>query len=1049
MGSWLRPSEGLTPADLGRQWLRAHFAESAAVVLSLAIASGVVAFALGLGGSLQRGIRAQALESVGKVGSAVLAAAPIPLQAIPPEFREASPAVLLSGSVQPAEATGPAIVRVTLVGLEERAPSRFFGLQGAPRDGECWLAEKAAKRLGVRIGDEVLAGVPRFERSPTDAWFHRWESENAVSTVRLTVTRVIPDRGLGSFSLQTGSRRKPALVLSRSDASLAWSQAADRWNALLSEGDAPEAMSSDLASLLPPSALGIHARLSRRERVGFVHLRVALEESTEWPGAVHPYSLLLADSVRGPAGATAYAAAACLDLCPLPEDGVAVSTWLASRLGAKPGDSLRASFLAPNPDGTFRTVPATLRVARTYDERTWLGDPGWTPPMEGLADSARVTDWKAPFPFDPSRVTEEDESYWRQHRAAPKFILSRAAALRLGLPARPHSLLVVPKGRTLDRSDLDRAARRAATDSSALVAIPLRRNALASAEGSSDFRALFAGMAAVVAMAGLVLAGSAISMSLVRRRPSLGLALATGVEPRRLRAAIRLEVGSIGLLGAALGALAAAFALSGGGPLLSPWLAAVAPGISLRPAIAPAEALWAVLLVAASTVLVGDAAAGRLLREPPLTLLRGGSDPVAGAHPPRRSAVPWTVLVLGGGLALLAGDPTWKAFGGLLASLVAFHASLPKTRRPIRRVLQLALATAAQNRRSLGLQAGVASLATCLVGLLAAFEGGMDREERVLAATGGTRLSLQLSVSLPVSPATPSGRARLGFDPNLESLFQDVRWHELPLAEGDDAGCLNAARPVRPGLVGLPSELLGPGRFRLAEGQAVPGRALVDAETARWILHVGLNEPVRPAGVDRDLVVSGLLEPSILAGHVAVPLDTWMSLLPDGPRNRWFLLEVPEASVSHVAQALREELADFGPEVATTESLWSEIAAVQRRYLEAFLYLSLAAAFLVAFGSATTTARRVLSRRSETALMQAFGLPGRTIVAWLGMESWLPAIAGAAWGAAWSVVASWPAAPWGPLAATLAAAILSGLGACLGAAWALARYPVLQSLRSP
>ncbi|MCA1948170.1 MAG: hypothetical protein LDL55_08625 [Armatimonadetes bacterium] len=1048
MGGWLRTPDGLRPAQLGWQWLRAHAAESAAVVLSLCVASGVVGFALGLGGSLQRGIRAQALENLGRVGSAMVATVPVPIRHIPSELHDASPAVLLAGSVQAADSASPLPTRVTIVGLEVDSTHRFFGLQGAPGPGECWLAERAANRLRVRVGDDVLAGVPRFANSPAEAWFRRTETDASLETVRLTVTRINPDQGLGSFSLQTGSRRTPTLVLSRSDASLAWSGAADRWNALLSSEANPEPLGRSLATSLPPSALGVQTTLSRQNRVGFVHLRLAPPERENWPVPVHPYSLLLADSVSGPTGRVAYATAACLDLWPLPDDGAAVSRWLATRLGAREGDPLQADFLAPNPDGTFRTVRAKFRVARIYDERTWLGDPGWTPPMEGLADAARITDWKASFPFDPARVTDDDERYWREHRAAPKLIVGSAAALRHGLPARPHSLLIVPKGKALDPSVLNRVAREAA-DPSALAAIPLRRNALASAEGSSDFRALFAGMAAVVAMAGLVLAGSSISLSLHRRRQSLGVALAMGVDSRCLRTALRMEICTIGVLGASLGALGAACSLSAGAPLLEPWLAAVAPGVVFRPAMAPSEVLWAVLLVAGATALVGDQAARALLREAPLRLLRGGLDPATGTPPRKRSIVPWAILLLGGCLALPGGDPTLRAVGGLLASAAAFGAGLRRTAGPIRGVLQLALASAAQNRRSLALQAGLASVATCLVGVLASFASGMDSQDRIRAATGGTQLSVQLAVGLPVSPATESGRRRLGFDPASESLFRDVGWHELPLAEGDDAGCLNAARPVRPGLVGLPPELLGMGRFRLAKGRIVPGRALIDAETAQWILHVGLLQPVQPAGIGRELIVSGLLEPSILAGYVVVPVDTWESLFPEGPRNRWFLLEVPNGAEDRIAEALRRELADFGPEVATTESLWKEIAAVQRRYLEAFLYLSLAAAFLVAFGSATTTARRVLSRRSETALMQAVGLSPHAIVAWLGLEAWLPAMAGAAWGAAWSVAATWPAPPWGPLAATLAAAIVTGLGACVGAAWALRRYPVLQSLRSP
>ncbi len=1043
-----RPTESLRPFDLGRRWLLGHPEEALTAALSLAVATAVVAFALGLGGSLQRGIRRQALGNLGSVGSAVVSSSPIPDANWAWVKGEGSPAVVLTGFVQNADPDRPSGARVTIMGIDADAPHELFGIRGAPRPGECWLPERAARELQAKLGDDVLASLPRFANAPTGAWFRRTEPEAALRTVRLTVARVLPDDGLGAFSLQTGSRRRPTLILHRADASRAWAGAVGCWNALLCRQTDPNPITSRLRASLLPAALGIVGKLSKDGRVGFLHPAWAFATVKDRSVTAYAYELLLAEDTRGPSGGASYVTAASADLWSLRPRGAAVSRWLAERLGLRPGGRFTACFLRAESDGSFRRVRAEFHVERVYDKRTWLGDPGWTAPMEGLSDASTITDWRAPFPFDASKVTPADEEYWRVHRAAPKFVLSPDAAKELGIGERPHSLLLVPTGKRLLQADLDRVARKLTADSQTVAALPLRKLALESAQGSSDFRALFAGMAVVVALAGVVLAASAMSLSLHRRRRSVGLALAIGVEPRWIHRALRMETSAVALVGSIAGSIAAAGSLSVGAPLLASWVASVAPGVPWHQELTPLEAATAVLLVCGLSMVAAERVAAQLLREPPLQLLSGSAHPTA-ARTPAKPILPFALMAFGAALASAGGHPAARSSGAMLAALAAFGVTFRASVVPLSGVLSLARVTVAGNPRATGLQAGLAAFAACLVGTLASFAGTQDSPDRIAAATGGTQLSVQLAVGLPVTPSTPAGRRRLGFDPASEILFSRVRWHELPLAEGDEAGCLNAARPVQPALAGLPEPLLGSSRFRLQEGNAEDGRALVDAETARWILHVRTGQSVQVAGLDRPLVVSGLLEPSILAGTVLVTEDTWRRLLPNGPRHRWFLLEVPSEIQDAVIRTLGQELADFGPEIVPTRTLWNEISAVQRSYLQAFLWLSLAAAFLVAFGSATTTARRVLGRRADAGLLQALGHSRRVVATWLGLEAMVPTLGGALWGSFWSLVGTWPSVSLGPLAGTHAAAVVAGVGASLGASWALWRYPVLQSLRSP
>ena len=51
-------------------------------------------------------------------------------------------------------------------------------------------------------------------------------------------------------------------------------------------------------------------------------------------------------------------------------------------------------------------------------------DPDLTPEVKGVTDQETIDDWDVPFAIDYSRVRDEDDDYWANHRTTPKGYVS-------------------------------------------------------------------------------------------------------------------------------------------------------------------------------------------------------------------------------------------------------------------------------------------------------------------------------------------------------------------------------------------------------------------------------------------------------------------------------------------------------------------------------------------------------------------------------------------------------------------------------------------------
>ena len=287
-----------------------------------------------------------------------------------------------------------------------------------------------------------------------------------------------------------------------------------------------------------------------------------------------------------------------------------------------------------------------------------------------------------------------------------------------------------------------------------------------------------------------------------------------------------------------------------------------------------------------------------------------------------------------------------------------------------------------------------------------------------------------------------------------------MRVFSLLLSSGEDASCLNLAKPVRPRILGVPDDFIARGRFGLGNELAVPPSygmipAAGDADSVQWQLGGGPHVITGETGEELPLTFVGLLPFSIFASELLISESNFRELFPSEQSPRYFLIETPPGAEDAVAAALRRNLGEIGLEVRGTREILDELAGVQNAYLSTFLTLGGLGVVLGTVALAAALLRNAFERRGEFALMLATGFSRRAIAGLLVMENAGLLIAGLLCGSASALVAVAPQlgsvnadVNWAAVIALMAAIMGVGLTACIVAATVSVRGNLVEALRA-
>ena len=437
--------------------------------------------------------------------------------------------------------------------------------------------------------------------------------------------------------------------------------------------------------------------------------------------------------------------------------------------------------------------------------------------------------------------------------------------------------------------------------------------------------------------------------------------------------------------------------------------------------------------------------------------------------------------------------------------------NLERSSRSASKATSLASAAAAMAARNTGWNPGRSTLSVALVAC-AAFVivtvAGNVRDPvaetgTVDSGAGGYSLLATTDVAVHHDLNREESRFELGFPSSSAATLDGVAITSLRVLPGDDASCLNLYQPRRPRVVGIPDHQIERGGFRFAGSlvqelvAAVPDPptraseaatggagasaavvdpaenpwlllhadlgdnvipAIADANSARWILHLGLGDEIElddEKGGTVRLRLVALLAESIFRSEVLVSESNLLAHFPSQAGFSYFLIDAPQERAAEVATLLEDTLSPFGFDATSSSQRIADFLSVQNTYLATFQLLGGLGLLLGTVGMAVVLVRSVIERRGELATLRAFGFRRAFLSRVVLTENAFLLLAGLAVGSLSALLATMPRylagvlpMPWRSLAVTFAAVLVVGLLASVAAVAAAARVPLLSTLKA-
>ena len=384
-----------------------------AVVLSCAVAVAVLTGALVVGDSVRGSLRALTVDRLGNIDHALVAATffredlAAQLESATEGAGSVVPAIIMPGGARN-PSTGARASAVGVQGVGDGFDDLFDGVElGLDEEGGGVAINSAlARELGLDVGDALLISLERPGEAPRETLLGSTETADVVRQLRLTVTRVLDDRGIGRFSLQAHQSLPLVAFTSLERLQDALGQP-DRANALLVDEAAPltpDALDQALSSVLDLDDLGLEltrgtgwVALSSRDHI----LSPALESeigsfaaslASRWIRI----STYIANSLDSDRGSVPYSAITALDTSveapfgPLPlvgggrapalrEGEVLVNTFVAEDLEVVAGDTIRMTYYEVGPREELVTREVELTVRGSSPSRVWEPMPASLP----------------------------------------------------------------------------------------------------------------------------------------------------------------------------------------------------------------------------------------------------------------------------------------------------------------------------------------------------------------------------------------------------------------------------------------------------------------------------------------------------------------------------------------------------------------------------------------------------------------------------------------------------------------------------------------------
>ena len=590
------------------------------VALGVGVATAVIVGALLVGDSMRGSLRGLTLERLGRIEAMLY----------PRQFFDYSRVVPIDASFAPVIFFEKGVIEHTKSDQSVRRSGRIqiigcdasfwkmdeYLLQPAADLGEDQIAlnQSAADELGVSVGDLVTVRLPVDQAVPADSPLGKKEIDSE-GIPRLEVVQIIPNKGLGRFSLSASQAAPMNVFLSREMIASTLDREGQANMILFDHEMSSNRLSVDLNAMgmnLSP-VVGDWSTEEGEVKEVFTYIsltsnsllvpELVVEQIIQDFGdqTVIPQCTYLANAIDrldadGEVVSTIpYSTIISVDSSSdLPLDfslnseqtakGIApvvINEWAASRLQAEVGDEIRISYFEPevergveversfgalvtsivplvSPDEPYRRT----RQAIFRKPLSRYNDPDLTPTVPGVTDQDSISDWDLPFKLT-REITKADDEYWNQHRLTPKLFLPLSVGRQyFGSRFGVITGLRFPNTRV---SDVDRLSSEIEGSLASVKGrlgwsiVPLKANQLASSGGTTPFDLLFLSLSFFVIAAAVLLIAMLFRLGLIQRMRQYGVLRVTGWSPAGLVRYVLAEGFVTALAGVSFGVFSGVF----------------------------------------------------------------------------------------------------------------------------------------------------------------------------------------------------------------------------------------------------------------------------------------------------------------------------------------------------------------------------------------------------------------------------------------------------------------------------------------------------------
>lgn len=919
--------------------------------------------------------------------------------------------------------------RVQVIGVDDSFPV-FFEKDISPmNEGEAWVNEKLAQKLGLKMGDEWILRVQNVSVIPLNAPFSK--ESNPTISIRLTVKDILGDDRMGRFSLKS-DQKAPDNVFIHRETLAGLLDIPGRANTLLVSGIQnfqvyTDTLQKSLKAAWKLKDLGLHLKeLKNSGKIELTSDRIFLDPPvTEVLYArektIEPILTYLVNSIENRGRSTPYSFVSAVHYPYIPKstgaEEAVITDWLAEDLKAKKGDTVEITYFVVGPLRKLEEKSHPFRVGEIINIVDGLVDSTLMPPYPGLAGTSSCSEWDADIPIDFNRIRDKDEFYWEDYKGTPKALIPLETGKKLWENEFGWLTAIRFNQKDFSQESVEQTILNKVDPASLqLVFRPVYEEGQQAAANAVDFGELFLSLSFFVMAAGILLIILLHNLQLESRARETGVLTALGFRRNLL---LRLKIMesfvviiSGGLIGVAFGVLYNIGLMAG---LNSVWNDAVHAdrlNVYVVPETLFVGGIMGILVALLTLIIVSY----RKLKHPVVGLIQNLR--IAKSRPTKiQRFVSYVFMVVAGlGAAALLlysysgsngmNASLFLAAGGLflMGCVAGFNTWLngqsEKAIAGVSSLLALAWKNTKRNRaRSLTIVL-LFSLGTFTVVITGANRKtfyGTETERS--SGTGG--FAFWAETSLPVNRDLKTEDGKKAFGLNQYGEATQSEFVQLLTLSGNDASCLNLNQVQQPRILGVdPDELRSRNAFsfaKLAEGVNTEDPwseldkiyapnvypAFADQTVITWSLKKTIGDTLYYNDEDGNriaLVLAGGFTNSIFQGNIIIADSHFRRFFPSVSGSQVMLVDYSGSSEMQFQQDMEQQLADFGIEVERTTVRLARFNSVTNTYLNVFMVLGGLGVLIGTIGLGIVIWRTTLERKEELALLVALGFRNKSLM---------------------------------------------------------------------